>query len=1682
MGTLDQVLSGVQKTAEAPPPTPASPAMATTPANPDAPGFQDVLGGVKQQATGEPPPITTTEDAVMASMQKKRAAMQDAHQTLLDNSATRILASGGQGIADVGAALIQQKPAISEEEIYKVVPFNGEDGWIKNISKDVVREGIRTYGQAAGVADMVMNAFGGGIPLAATQQMLQQTGKETGTELPGAMAKGLTDPATLAILHQMHGMPVRDIVANPPLPAEMTRAINNGIMEPNVPGMKSEALQVANAQAVSLYGEQSRLAISPTVKKFIPEEQTIHDVVRQENPSLFNEYDNLSVKRDTYTQFFNDLLDKHEQEARENAPHNEEITSLQAKMEDANARKSKIYQEQIDGLTQKNEDYVQEQMNPANFGNDIKNVRGQLAKVSQRIGDMAPDVKEAYASAQGRILPKVESVAPENTATGFERTEGHLGEFKENPELAKDEESRQQITQIAQDVEQKLKASGRPSEEASAQGQVVGSFFNTVSKIYPEKGTAKQIYDKEKPSILTGKTGKIGKKEASLAQGILGGFRSATDKARAIIKIAGNADATTFMHESAHHFFDIIHRYSAEENAPQRLKDDYATMRKWMGIPEGADAYHKTGNKFTFNTQLEKFARGFETYLKEGRAPSRELAGVFAKFKTWITDIYNTLRKSGQPISNDIRGVFDRMLAEKPEKTVIAPDHEPGKMAADIHEADAHMAGIGERSSIGDNIEKEMDATAKLHNPEVADAIKAAETGGVTEPSASNTTDEAATERRPGQGGASEESGTKPASGTEPETTGNGGSGGGTIEKSKSVKDIFDKAGNLIPKNLTNSDEVIAGLKTMAEQTKLLNNDVVSDVQVAETALSMGVKEQELNLRKMRRIFVDNNIPLAAGMRSLTVMMDRVMDDVTQFAKNVQNGTIEDEMKLMEGWKQFKMIGETISGTAHEAGLLLRSFRGSMKDTMDTVSDLDQLFQTEMGMTRDQVKKFANALTDKLNNRERAKLMSDSQKQGFAENFSNVLRFNVISGILTHFKWITGTAVNTLLLKPLVIDAYAGLENRIGMVFGKEDTGARILGGAQGLLYALGKRLPNILSDIGLSIRTGKTLLMPFEDTAGSLMGTGVRKELNVPKEQLEAAVNQAFKPDMFPDLVELQKKIESEKTNIDRKFKLGEEYRNLADEKRNLLTKQLAAEWQARDKTWHELYGEIGNFATSVGAAVKMVGKNMVDYSPKGQPLMERRYSSLHERVPNIYVKGVPVAPIGSLTEGIAKPIAATTHAVIREFAAAIESKQKAVEIAAKRGFKGEDLAQHAAYLIKNPTKEMWGAIAENANEQTFMQHGGKTAEAMIGIRRALDKAGNATMKVPIGSVLMPVAEIPANVFGTTLKKYTPFGLLMDDQRGLAKQWSREGAVGRGKLLLGTGLLSLGWYLAGRGDLTPSRPKSQNQEQLREDSVGPSNSVRIGDWWVDLTHIPVTGKMLTLGADLYHMREVHLGEDESEKFVDASRNTLNGFFVNELSIFELSDVMDAINGRINPAQYLDRKADTVIPQYISQVTQMTDPYKRMQADFMSSLQARIPGESLTLSPKIDAVTGEPVEQHPFGVQKAKDDTIAIELNKIRIAPANPKPVINEVPLNPVQAAEFSSARGHILHSGLQVLMQDDGAEDYNQADTGTKRKMVLRIETHATNCAKSMMFNKYPELLKDANDKYEAQCQEDVQ
>ena len=122
-----------------------------------------------------------------------------------------------------------------------------------------------------------------------------------------------------------------------------------------------------------------------------------------------------------------------------------------------------------------------------------------------------------------------------------------------------------------------------------------------------------------------------------------------------IISIFKTADRSTFLHEMGHVFFDDIQKLASMDNAPKQLVDDWNTLKEWSGWVDGENVDNTKAH--------EKFARGWESYLRSGEAPTKGLQRVFRQFSKWLTRIYRSVQRLGGEVPSDIKDIMARMIA-----------------------------------------------------------------------------------------------------------------------------------------------------------------------------------------------------------------------------------------------------------------------------------------------------------------------------------------------------------------------------------------------------------------------------------------------------------------------------------------------------------------------------------------------------------------------------------------------------------------------------------------------------------------------------------------------------------------------------------------------------------------------------------------------------------------------------------------------------------------------------------------------------------------------------------------------------------------------------------------------------------------------------------------------------------
>ena len=180
------------------------------------------------------------------------------------------------------------------------------------------------------------------------------------------------------------------------------------------------------------------------------------------------------------------------------------------------------------------------------------------------------------------------------------------------------------------------------------------------------------VTDPAQIKSATGNTGAFDPADANIYHQNTPTPRGAFSPDSNTITLTPNADLSTFIHELGHYFLETLTRHASELRArndagealtdgqKQIINDADLLLANLGGLD--LDTWHSMTIEEK-RSHHELAARQFETYVLEGKAPSLELQGAFQRFRSWLLRIYKAARNLNAPLNDDVRQVFDRMLA-----------------------------------------------------------------------------------------------------------------------------------------------------------------------------------------------------------------------------------------------------------------------------------------------------------------------------------------------------------------------------------------------------------------------------------------------------------------------------------------------------------------------------------------------------------------------------------------------------------------------------------------------------------------------------------------------------------------------------------------------------------------------------------------------------------------------------------------------------------------------------------------------------------------------------------------------------------------------------------------------------------------------------------------------------------
>nr|DAG65423.1 MAG TPA: crystallin beta/gamma motif-containing protein [Caudoviricetes sp.] len=337
-----------------------------------------------------------------------------------------------------------------------------------------------------------------------------------------------------------------------------------------------------------------------------------------------------------------------------------------AKVNEQMKRQLQKYDEEIERLHPKGKEYV-----TAMLEYDIADFEHDTGEISdEAFADIKNKVKELEAQIPEEKVKRLQEIKELQTDLEWQAEDESSGDYEKYFRLHGEQEAR------VASMKARLYTMG------ASQERIDNEVLNAIDNPIIVFGGRSYSMDSDQRGLwqLKGQTA----------------FKTTGEK---VISLFKAADQSTFMHEMAHIYLHDMLALAELPNAPKQLLDDVVTINRWAAWNDTqfVKEYKGTAMESEFkklNEQMktavvkgsveiegkkmtleqmqrlwmqERFARGFENYLKSGDAPTEATRSIFRRFKQWLTKIYRAFSQIGGAPSKEVKAVMDRMIASEDE-------------------------------------------------------------------------------------------------------------------------------------------------------------------------------------------------------------------------------------------------------------------------------------------------------------------------------------------------------------------------------------------------------------------------------------------------------------------------------------------------------------------------------------------------------------------------------------------------------------------------------------------------------------------------------------------------------------------------------------------------------------------------------------------------------------------------------------------------------------------------------------------------------------------------------------------------------------------------------------------------------------------------------------------------------
>lgn len=1123
-----------------------------------------------------------------------------------------------------------------------------------------------------------------------------------------------------------------------------------------------------------------------------------------------------------------------------------------------------------------------------------------------------------------------------------------------------------------------------------------------------------------------------------------------------LLRVFAEQNASSIIHESGHQMLEQLMADSRHAQAPEQLRSDADTVRRSLGI--------KADQARPNRAQHEQFAKWFEQYMREGVAPSPRLAKVFAQFKEWLMQVYKSVRDLGVPITDDIRGVFDRLLDSEPDHTLVSRETGRQPSLADIHEVDAHLTEHREAAAAHDRVVSEANQHLEDQPQEVKDEIAAIYGGGapsgegkasaglagevvpaIVGPESLSANKSAGGEHGPvesggakaGAEGAGVSGGERAGAGSAGAGSSNAGNGSGAAQYASKPRDEFgaksnglDKAGNIRIENLTSVEDLAHWIRDSAAENDQFRavRGPMTDGQLVDLADTMGLKPEDINKQTMANLLggFDNLAPKVLAARVTVVRSAQAVSDAMAAVDPRDAKTVA---AFAEAVARHDMITTGLSQATAETGRALRAFR-SLLTGWGGAQDVNQFLKENTGRTFYQLVQMAKMGKTLDTPGKVSKFLRDAQKRSYGGMVLEYWINGLISGPATHMTYTVGNnilAAENALVETPVAAGIGRILNALGRVERQAEhpgelalppTGASnprvLLGETTEKVKAYFRGHPAAIEAALEALRSGMTTQLPGEISRPQLPFSG-DTSLVLPNRATNAEVS-----------------------------------------------------W--RD-VQQQTFGMIQGVKDGLHAGAELVRAGGVE----GAPLWGVGYSPLGQ-IPDVQYRGVTVLPTGQIARLPSRMVAAI-HSYFRSLNYSMEKSALAYRQAVNEGVTGDALAKRVAEIRVNPDEGLMTQARGVATDLTLMGEGGA-------LTKTLTKLTNIEFPVPfLGQTKLlkfidPFIHIAANVIDQSVIQRTPAGILSkgirDDLMGKNGNIAQDTAAAR---MLAGSVLSLTFgSLAAQGVITGSGPSDPHKAAMWRLAGYQAHSVRIGDMFYDAHRLGSMGMLMGVSADLYDVAHTMASGD----MLTAASMLQHAITQNILDESFMRGPSDLINAIDNPSTQGEKYITNFLSSFTPYSTltrqwdRATDPYSRSARNVMDGVKKNIPGLSEQLFPNVD-VWGTPMPNPDALIhagitavyeRQMSRDPVNIAMVQLGIGPAPVERTIRNVKLNDEQYDAYARIAGRMSKMRLDAIV--------NSADWATypnyiKQNVITEVLRQSRESARGLMLMKWPSIAEQS-------------